>query len=268
MNGFRNNRNYQNYQMKRNNRIWPILVGIIAVVLCVVFLKKEGYLGQIKSKVPTGPHEQVAKVNQGIAQVTQANKNLAKEQQYNNGDLDAKDGMITDKTLLKDQFSNVQDLYSFGKVYSVFVFSNSKADVPWLDHIKDARKDKLKVMTLYGKDVSEDQSPMIYNMFTRNHNVSKKSKNYNKQTGKDYPFVMLFQDGKITTVVTKPSEVNELFEIQKKAQKKVDKKENNYEIPDNGIGVPYPDWKKYLTDTGKAIKKTYDGITNQNSSSN
>lgn len=244
----------------RQARLWPTVLVVIAIVGVVVFMKHQGILGHEKNKVPSSPQEQVAKVNQGIAQVTQANKNLAKNDQYNNGDLDARDDMIDNKILLKDQFSNVQDMYSFGKVYAVFVFSNSKADVPWLKEIEQARKDGLKVMTLYGKDVSEEQSPIVYNMFTRNHTVSKKSKEYNKQTGKDYPFIMLFQGGKITTVVTKQSDEKKLFDIQAKAQKKVDEKANNYEMPDNGIGIPYPDWKKYINDAGNAAKTVYSNV--------
>lgn len=244
----------------RQGLIWPWILIILVLIGGAMYLKGTGKLGHVKNRVFKTPTEQVAAVNQGIAKDAQANKNLAKHDQYNNGDMSAKNGIINDPVLLKDQFNDLNDMYSFGKVYSIFVFSNSKADTPWLDQITSARKNGLRVLTLYGKDISEQDNPMIYNMFTRDFQVSKESKEYGKQTGKDYPFMILLQNGKITNIVTKQSEEKKLFKLQEKVQKKVDAKANNYEMPDNGIGVPYPDWNKYAKETGKFVKSTYNNV--------
>lgn len=268
--GFRNRNNrggmfgnrggYGGGMYGRQGLIWPWVLLILALVGGSMYLKGQGKLGHVKNRLFKTPTEQVATVNQGIAKDAQANKNLAKNDQYNNGDMSAKQDMINDPVLTKDQFSDLNDMYSFGKVYSIFVFSNSNADVDWLNQIKSARKDGLRVLTLYGKDVSEQDSPMIYNTFTRDFAVSKKSKDYGRQTGKDYPFIMLLQNGKITNVISKPSDEKELFKVQKKVQDKVDAGANNYEMPDNGVGVPYPDWKKYIKNTGEFAKDTYNNV--------
>lgn len=232
---------------------WVILVGVL---FCgAIYAKHTGYLGHFKNKYMKTPKQQVAAMNGGIAQLHQVNNNVDKRIFSAEGHSELAQGAVNNQTLITGEFDDVNDLYNFGKVYSVFVFTGTKKDNPWLSQIREARKHGLTVRTISGETACEQGASQIKALYTHDLTCSRKSKNYGKVTGETYPVLILFQHGHASSFVVKQEQEKKLFSIQMKVQKKVDEKANNYEMPANGVGIPYPDYKKYIIDAGNAAKK-------------
>lgn len=263
-NGY-NNGNFNNGNFNGNNKrkgglfIWILIVGLL--VGGAIWLKNEGYLGHVKNDISSTPEEQKATVNNGLGKLAQVNKNIANDELSKRGDEEAKSKIVNNKVLLKDMISYLPDMTNMSQpVYSVFVFSNDNTwDKKWLTEVENARKEKLKVYTYNGneseKSENKDINGFVAKYFYNNYEVDKNDKDYGKPDGVPHPFMVLIVNGKPERVITKPSQAKDLIEMQKDLQKQADEKANNYKMPDNGVGIPYPDYKKYFKEIQNKAKE-------------
>lgn len=254
-------RNFGGYGRPRGGCLGFIFLAVIVISLGL-WLRHTGQLGHLKNKFIKDPTQQTATVNQGLDQARQINKNIAGQNLEDIGVEGAADDNITNKTLLNGQFSNLRSMYSFGPVYTMFVFSNSKADIPWLSQIDETRTKGGTVVTLYGKDVPEGDTTFIRYYFTRNFNLPKKSKKYGKEDGKMHPFMVLFVNGKPVDLITNQKDEKALLAKQLKIMKTQDAKANNFEYPDQPIGIKSPHWGKALQEAADYAKEKAESITN------
>lgn len=248
---------------------WATLFVILAI--CgIVYLKNSGDLGHWKNRLLATPAEQRATMNKGITQAQQANKNIANEERVKRGDKDAANNIIHDPVLLKDQFSYLPDMFNMpGKVYSVFVFANNKDyDSKWESAIKTARSKDLKVYTTNGRDVQNSDDTFVFDYFNRNYAVSQNNKNYGKIDGVPHSFIVLIVNQVPKKIITVPSDETKLFDYQAKIQQQLDKRANNYTLPDQPIGLKNPRWGKYAKYVKNKATQTYDNVKNGKNNTN
>lgn len=247
-----------------------ITLFLILAICGVVYLKNSGSLGHWKNRLLATPQEQRAAMNKGITQAQQANKNVANEELVKRGDKDAANNIIHDKVLLKDQFSYLPDAFNMpGKVYSIFVFSNSKDyDAKWESAIKDARNKTLKVYTTNGRDIQNSDDTFFFDYFNRNYAVPQSNKNYGKIDGVPHPFIVLIVNHVPKKIITLPKDEKNLFDYQLKIQNILDKKANNYNLPDQPIGLKNPRWGKYAKYVKNKATQTYNDVTNKKNTTN
>lgn len=246
-----------------------ITILVILAICGIVYLKNEGTLGHWKNRFLATPQEQRATMNKGITQAQQANKNIANEERVKRGDKDAANDIIHDKTLLKDQFSYLPDAFNMpGKVYSIFVFANNKDyDQPWKNAIKEARNKTLKVYTINGRDIQNSDDTFFFDYFNRNYAVSSQNKNYGKIDGVPHPFIVLIVNHVPKKIITLPKEEKDLFDYQLKLQNIVDEKANNYNLPDQPIGLKNPRWGQYAKYVKNKATQTYNNVTSKKNNS-
>lgn len=249
-----------------NGGFWGAVAIVIIVILGIVFLQHQGTLGHYKNRLFATPQEQRARMNKGITEAQQANKNVDNEELVKRGDKSAANKIIHDPVLLKDQFSFLPDMFNMGgKVYSVYVFANSKDyDAKWEPAIKAARNKTMKVYTLNGREVDNTDDTFVYHYFNYNYAVSKNNKEYGKLDGVPHPFMVLIVNGVPQKLITRPSEQKAFFDYQLKLQEKYDSKANNYKIPDQPVGLKYPRWGKYAKYVKNKAQQTYNDVKNHN----
>lgn len=247
------------------------LVGVLGG--SAYWAQKNGYLGAFKNEWFATPKKQTASINKGITQMQQQNKNIANHELSERGDEDAANKIITNETLLKDQFEYIPDMYNFGPVYSMFVFANNEDyDGVWLKQIDKARKEGMKVVTINGAGVPENDDTFLYEYFNKNYSVNKSSSKYGEADGIPHPFMTLFVNGIPKKIVTNQKEQKKLFAMQKEIKTKVDADANNFDIPDQPIGIKNPDYGKaikYAKEKAQEITKNVkDGIDEYNNNKN
>lgn len=255
-NNFNNgNRNrFRGPRVSRGNGFISFFIIIVVLVGGAFWLQHTGKLGHLKNKFIKDPTQQTATMNQGLDQMQQANKNLARQNLEDQGVEGAANDNITNKTLLRGQFSNMRSMYSFGPVYTMFVFSNSKADVSWLKQIDETRTKGGTVVTLYGNDVPADDNTFVRYYYTRNFNLPKSSKKYGKEDGKVHPFMVLFVNGKPVDLITNQKDQSKLLAKQIKIMKRLDENANNFNFPDQPVGVKSPHWGTALQEAADYAK--------------
>ena len=262
--GRRNGNNYGS-----NSQGGSFLVGFAITLLIIgglVFAQKNNYLGSLKNHFLATPEQQRAVMNKGIGQATQANKNIANEERAKAGDSEAMNNVVNDKTLVKGQFSYLPDAFNFPeKTYAIFVFSNiDNIDKPWKNAIKNARKNQTTVYTTNGNEIGSDDDTFFYYYFKHNYEVKSSNKNYEKIDGDPHPFIVVIRNQKPIKLVTKPSQAKAALEITHKYEVADEKQQNNYELPDAGVGLKYPDYGKYAKYIHKKATDTYNNIKNNN----
>lgn len=244
--GFRPNNRFSGFKGRaKNHQGILFLIVIVGIVGLVMFWKHNGTLGHEKNKWLNTPQEGIAKTQAGIAQLQQANKNVADEQLDKQGHPDFKNQEVNNPVLLKDFFNYTPDIYSFGKIYSVFVFSNTNADKDWINGIKSARNnDDLRIMTYNGNTAAKDDGTSIYKYFYHNYTVPKSNKYYGKIDGLGHPFMMMFVNGQPKDIIVNYKDFDSFIKKQNDIQNKFDKDANTYSLPEQPVGLKYPDYGK------------------------
>lgn len=268
--GFGRNRNGYGGNYGRSSQGGTFLAGFAVTLLIIggiVFAQKNNYLGSLKNHFLASPEQQRAVMNKGIGQATQANKNIANEERAKAGDSEAMNNVVNDKILTKGQFSYLSDAFNFPeKTYAIFVFSNiDNIDKPWKTAIKNARKQsQTTVYTTNGNEIGSDDDTFFYYYFKHNYEVSSSNKNYEKIDGDPHPFMVIIRDQKPIKLVTKSSQAKDTLEIVHKYEVADEKQQNNYKLPDAGVGLKYPDYGKYAKYIHKKATDTYNNIKNNN----
>lgn len=253
-----------------------ILALLIFGFFCYLGIKdqhKPSSVGEAKNALVKTPNEQKAAINAGLTQAQQAEKNNANGNLSENGDKDADKNIVKDQVLLTDQFDNLDDMYNFGKVYSMYVFANEDdVDQDWTKSIKEARDKGMKVVTYNGNQAPANDKTFIYNYFNKNYTVKKSNKDYGQPDGVTHPFMVLFINGTPQKLIVKPSQQKTLFDIQLKAKEEADKNADSISLPDQPVGLKNPDWGKalqYAKDklSGKKISTSQSNSKQENNQS-
>lgn len=261
-NNFNNNR--FNNGGGNKGKFFLITFAFVLLVGGIIYAQHSGSLGHYKNRLLATPTEQKARVNQGLNAVTQANKNCANEERVKHGDKDAGKNVINDPILLKDQIGYLPDLLNMGNgVYSVYFFANNKDyDNKWEQNIKKYRdQDQLKIYTFNGNSVGNNTgdklNQFVYNYFNKNYEVSKKSKLYGAPDGQPHPFMLLIvKDQPVKLIVNQKDQVK-FLQYQYNVQCKLDKDANNFKLPEQPIGIPYPDYQKYFKEAKQKAQEVY-----------
>lgn len=269
-NDFNNNRFHNRFNNNGLNngsnkpKFFLITFGFIALVGVIIFAQHNGSLGHYKNRLIATPTEQKARINQGMGAVTQANKNCANEELAKHGDKDAGKNVINDPILLKDQIGYLPDMLNMGNgVYSIYFFANNKDyDKSWKKNIKKYRKqDQLKIYTFNGNSVSNNTddklNQFVYNYFNKNYEISKKSKKYGAPDGQPHPFMLLVVKDKPVKLIVNQKDQVKFLQYQYNVQTKLDKDANNFKLPEQPIGIPYPDYKKYFNEIKDKTQQVY-----------
>lgn len=255
----RNNNNYQqgrynnNYQSnRRSGGCFSVIIFVLivcSIIGGVVYLKHDGKLGEVKNKYVHTPKEDVAIMANGMNKAHQTNNDYM--EQDIKRDTGRDEHLATDvinKYLENDEIFDENNLYRMPQQYSVFFFSNTKRDDEWINAIKQARKEGLKVYTFNANMVDSSDQGFIYRYFTHNYNLPKSNKEYGKVDGKKHPFMVVFNHHQPQKLIVSPKDENKLFKYQKELQNQANEQANNYNLPDNGLGLDKINW-------GDAIKK-------------
>lgn len=255
---YNNNNNYQQggYNNQRRNSggcgcitLLVFVLVIASVVGGVVYLKNKGQLGAIKNKFVHTPTEDVAVMTNGMNKAHQTNNdNMEKDIKRDTGRDEHLATDVMNKYLENDEIFDENNLYRMPQQYSVFFFSNTKKDDEWIDAIKKARKDGLKVYTFNANMVDSSDQSFIYRYFTHNYDLPKKNPKYGKVDGKKHPFMVVFNHHQPKKLIVSPDDEAKLFKYQKALQDKANQDANNYNLPDNGLGLDKVNW-------GDAVKK-------------
>lgn len=248
----------------RNHQGWFLVLLAIGLVVLVVVWKHTGQLGHEKNKWLNTPQEGIARTQAGIAQLQQVNKNVADKELDKQGHSEFRNQEVNNPVLLHDFFNYTPDIYSFGKIYSVFVFSNTDADKDWVQGIKAARNDDdLKIMTYNGNQAAKDDGTSIYKYFYHNYTVPKSNKWYGKVDGLGHPFMMMFVNGQPKDIIVNYKDFDSFIKKQNTIQNDFDKQANTYSLPKQPIGIDYPDY----ADMYKQAKQWFAKYTSQSNSS-
>lgn len=237
----------------------PFILGVLVIVLfCggIVFLKHEGKLGAVKNSVYRTPTEDVANMNQALNN----NHKYVEDEGHRNLQKMGRDDRLPDDVLYhyleKDEFFDLGHMYNFPNQYAIFFFSNTKADKKWIPEIKQARKDGLEVKTFNASMVGQDDQTFVYRYLNYNYTVKKNNSLYGKKDGKKHPFMVLFTNHTPNKLIVHASQEKKLFKLQKELIKQANQKANNYDIPDNAVGIKNPDFGKAI-EYGKQVANQF-----------
>lgn len=254
----RNGSNYNNYGGNyggggRRHGCFSVIMLLLVVgglIGGVVYLKHSNQLGAIKNKYVHTPKEDVAIMTNGMDKAHQTDNDInEKAIERDTGRQEHLATDVTNKYLENDEIFDENNLYAMPQQYAVFFFSNTKKDNQWIGEIKKARQQGLKVYTFNANMVDGSDKSFIYRYYTRNYEVSKKSKEYGKVDGKKHPFMVLFDDHQPQKLIVKSSEEKALFQLKFKLQQEANNKANNYYLlENNGLGLNKVNW-------GNAVKK-------------
>lgn len=247
------------YGHRRGVGCLPFIIGVLVIFLLiggVVFLKHQGKLGAVKNSVYRTPTEDVANMNQALNN----NHKYVEDEGHRQLQKMGRDDHLPDDVLYsyleKDEFFDLGHMYNFPNQYAVFFFSNTKADKEWIPEIKQARKDGLEVKTFNASMVGQDDQTFVYRYLHHNYTVSKDSSMYGKDDGKKHPFMVLFTNHTPNKLIVHASQEKQLFSLQKKLIKQANEEANNYDIPDNAVGIKNPDFGKAI-EYGKQVAKQF-----------